>query len=83
MKITFDRDLSCFWAWDGGQDTLNELIANNDCANIESMIEDLYPDGLTDTQLNDILWFERDLIANWLGYDSWDEYTSSSDEDEE
>lgn len=83
MKIIANNDLCCFGAWEGGIDTLNELIANGDCDAVEAIIEDLYPDGITDTQLNDILWFEQDAIANWLGYDSWEEYTSSSDEDEE
>jgi hypothetical protein len=30
-------------------------------------MEDLYPDGLSETQLNDILWFEEDWIFEMLG----------------
>ena len=37
------------------------------------MIEELYPDGLTDTQLNDILWFEEEWIYETLGIPTDDE----------
>ena len=34
----------------------------------EELIEEIYPDGLTDTQLNDILWFiDTDWILKSLG----------------
>ena len=28
---------------------------------------------IEDTELNDFFWFERDLIAEWLGYEDYDE----------
>ena len=33
----------------------------------DSLIDELYPDGLTDTQLNDLLWFEEDWLFEMLG----------------
>ncbi len=35
---------------------------------LEEYIEELYPEGCTDVELNDFLWFERDTIADLLGY---------------
>ena len=34
---------------------------------LESMLEDLYPEGLTVTELNDILWFDSEMILEQLG----------------
>ena len=31
------------------------------------LIDELYPEGLTDTELNDLLWFDADWILENLG----------------
>lgn len=84
MKITKETSLENFEAWSGGADTLNELTAE-ECEQLEPIIEDLYPDGMDETQLNDLLWFERDTIAEWLGYHDWEHleraHEGESDED--
>ena len=36
-----------------------------------------------DTEVNDFLWFERDMIAEHLGYSDWDEYEYGTNEEEE
>ena len=33
----------------------------------------------TDTQINDLLWFERDAIAEHLGYKDWEAYEEGWD----
>ena len=30
-------------------------------------------DIMTETELNDFFWFKRDTIAEWLGYENFDE----------
>lgn len=67
IKITEEIDLINFKAWSGGKDTLDDL-SSSDIETLQSIIEDAYPDGMTDTQLNDLLWFDRDWIAEVLGY---------------
>ena len=67
MKITSEMSLKNFKAWSGAKDTLNKLIELDKCEELEFILEDLYPDGLTDTQLNDILWFEDEWINEMLG----------------
>ena len=67
MKITSEMSLKNFKAWSGAKDTLNKLIELDKCDELEFMLDDLYPDGLTDTQLNDILWFEDEWIYETLG----------------
>ena len=67
MKITSEMSLKNFKAWSGAKDTLNKLIELDKCDELEFVLDDLYPDGLTDTQLNDILWFDDEWIYETLG----------------
>ena len=71
MKVVNDNlSLRNFDAWSGAKDTKQLILDNNKEDDFEFMIEDLYPDGMTDTQLNDILWFETDWICEMLGIDN-------------
>ena len=45
-------------------------------------------EGWSDTAINDFLWFETDTIAEWLGYEDWDDLCrkhagEEEDEDQE
>lgn len=67
MVIKSDISLENFEAWSGGKDTLDRIINEGKCDELESMLEELYPDGMTDTELNDLLWFDSDTVFEWLG----------------
>ena len=67
MKIYSETSLESFEAWSGGKDTLDRIIAEDKCDQLEAILEELYPDGMTDTQLNDLLWFEPDTVYQWVG----------------
>ena len=84
MKITSEISLRNFEGWSGAVDTLNTLTDEQKDA-LEANLEDLYPDGMDETSLNDILWFENDTIAEWLGFDDWEdlERENSGEDDEE
>ena len=71
MKITSEISLKNFKAWSGAKDTLNKLIELDKCDDLEFILEDLYPDGLTETQLNDILWFDDEWIYETLGIEEY------------
>ena len=62
-----DTTLDNFEAWSGAKDTKEIILENNKGDQFEALIEDLYPEGLSETQLNDILWFEEDWIFEQLG----------------
>lgn len=84
MKIYSEISLENFEAWSGGRDTLDILIEKDLCDQLEAIIDDIEPEeGWSDTAINDLLWFERDSIADWLGFSDWDELENGSDEDEE
>ena len=84
MKITSEISLRNFEGWSGAVDTLNTLTDEQKDA-LETILEDLYPDGMDETSLNDLLWFENDTIAEWLGFEDWDdlERKNSGEEEEE
>ena len=67
MKITSEIKINIFKAWSRAKDTLNKLIELDKCDELEFILDDLYPNGLTETQLNDILWFEDEWIYETLG----------------
>lgn len=82
MKIYAETNIHNFDFWSGAKDTVKYLTWE-ELDTIESMLEDIYPDGMEDTELNDFFWFEDDTIAEWLGYDSFEELMNREEEEEE
>lgn len=76
MVYTIDRSLEDFQAWAGGKATLDTLIEKGDCEQVEDFIDQCFSHP-TDTDINDFLWFERDQIAEYLGYEDWDDYENN------
>lgn len=69
---TIRREISLteFDTWGGATDTVNYLT-NQELESLEDLINELFHgEG---TALNDFLWFETEMIAQHLGYDSFDE----------
>lgn len=67
MKIYTEKSLHDFDFWAGAVHKVNQLtLCELDM--IETMLEDINPDGMDETEINDFFWFEGDTIANWLGY---------------
>ena len=68
MKVfNEDQTLVNFDAWSGAKDTKKTILEANKGEEFDYLIEELYPDGLSETQLNDILWFEPEWIFEQLG----------------
>jgi hypothetical protein len=72
MRIYRDIPLTQFEFWAGGKDTVEELT-DSELEQIEQILEEIYPEGMSEFEVNDLFWFERDLIAEWLGYKDFDE----------
>ena len=82
IKLYTQVELWRFDAWGGASDTL-AVLNYSQCEELECIISDWYPDGLDETQLNDILWFERDWISECLGYEDWEQLYQENKENGE
>lgn len=80
MKIYSEINLSSFQAWSGAVNTLDRIISEGKCDDLEAILEDLYPEGMDETELNDLLWFEPEEVFRWLGIKTEDEILSEIDE---
>lgn len=80
MTIKTETTLKNFNFWSGAKDTV-KYLTESELDTIESYLEELYPEGMTDTELNDFIWFEDDVIAEWLGYNDFDEIMNRSEEE--
>lgn len=81
MKYTVEKSLSAFEFWSGAKET-RERLTNEQMNQIESILEDSYPEGMTETQINDIFWFEQDWIAEMLGFRSWEDLIGIEEEED-
>ena len=72
MKIYSEKSLKDFDFWSGAKDTV-KYLTEDEVNLIETILEDSFPDGMDETEINDFFWFEDDTIAEWLGYSSFDD----------
>lgn len=72
MKINTETNLRNFEFWAGARETVSYLTGD-ELDFIEAILEDLYPDGMDETAVNDFFWFDDDVIAEWLGFNAFDE----------
>ena len=83
MTITYELDLNSFEAWSGAKETLERIQREGKCAELENVLEELYPDGMTETELNDLLWFDSESVYEWLGIRSESQIEKEIEEAEE
>lgn len=83
MKLYTEISLENFEAWSGAVSTLDRIIAEDKCDELEAILEDIYPDGLDETALNDILWFESDWCFEMCGIRTESEIRQELEEAEE
>lgn len=65
MKVYSEINLRNFKFWSGAKDNA-ETLTSEQLDMVDSILEDAYPDGMEDTQINDLFWFEFDTIREWL-----------------
>jgi len=68
MIVTNDNlTLRDFKAWSGAKDTQETILNEGKGEEFDSLIEELYPDGIEETHLNDLLWFDEERLYEMLG----------------
>lgn len=87
MKIYTEQSLADFKFWSGAETTAQRIWEEQGSEGfdqLEAILEDLYPDGIDETDLNDLLWFDADTVYEWLGIeDEEDEDEDDEDTDED
>lgn len=68
MKLTREETLRNFEFWSGAADRV-KYLTENELDTIEAELEELYPDGMDETYLNDMFWFDFDFICELIGTD--------------
>lgn len=82
MKYYVEENLSNFQFWGGAKDNADELTTEQ-LDRFESVLEELYPDGeISDTQINDIMWFDFDWVKEAIGIEDDEEEEEEEEERE-
>ena len=82
MKIYSEVDIRDFEFWDGGE-YVADVFSEDDLEEIQNKLEELYPDGMSDTELNDLFWYDEDFVAGLAGYSSFQKAKDGIKSDEE
>ena len=72
MKIYKEESLRNFEFWSGAKENAKEFT-DEQLDQIETILEDMYPDGMDETQINDLFWFEPETLREWLGIEEEEE----------
>ena len=83
MKIISETYLRDFEYWGGARATANHI--EEECGTkgwilLDAILTDMYPDGIDETELNDLLWFDAETVYEWLGIG--DEENEDEEEEE-
>ena len=70
MKVYEDINLKDFESWSGATETKNIIINEGKEQEFEELIEDLFPNGVSATELNDVLWFDQEYVLDVLGIET-------------
>lgn len=66
MKIYREDSLTNFEFWSGAKANAEQLT-NEEMEQLEEELQELYADGMDETSINDLFWFEFETVCEWLG----------------
>jgi hypothetical protein len=72
VKVYRETNLTDFDFWSGALDRV-KYLTDDELIQMSDILCELNPDGMTETEINDIFWFEEDWIAEMLGFNSFEE----------
>ena len=67
MKVFAEMKLTSFEFWAGAKANA-ERLTYEEMEQIEEIIEELYPDGIYEVNINDLFQFDFESMAEILGY---------------
>lgn len=68
-RVVKDMQFRDFQPWSGGKETYDIIMGEHKDTQMDAMLEEMYPDGITDSELNALLWYNKDEVLQWLGID--------------
>lgn len=66
MRIVKEISVENFEGWSGANDTIEVIEKAGKVDEFDNLIEELYPDGISETSLNDLLRFDYEWIYETL-----------------
>ena len=60
--------------WSGALNTLETVIQGNKTQDLMCLLEEMYPEPVEITTINDLLWFDEDFVFEQLGIGISDDY---------
>ena len=66
MRIYTEKSLTNFEFWSGAKNNA-EMLSVEQLEQVETILEDCYPDGVDETTINDLFWFDFETVLDWLG----------------
>lgn len=66
LKIYVDTTAN-YKPWCGAVSTYETIVEEDKLDDLDFLLEELYPEGISESHLNDILWFESDWVFAQLG----------------
>ena len=72
MKIINETNLQYFEFWGNAKETakrIDEELGASGWDLLDAILTDTYPEGIDETELNDILAFDYNEVFEWLGID--------------
>lgn len=67
IYTNYEFEALCDDLWSGADETLKKIIEEGKCEEFNALIEELYPEGIDLTSLNDLLRFDEEWIFETLG----------------
>ena len=70
MKYTVELNLTSFNFW---SEAKNHNFTYSELKELEYVLDEIYPNGCTESHINDLFWFEEETLCDWIGL-NYDEY---------
>ena len=66
MKVYYETSIRAFEFW-GEAENHAYMLTDSELDRFEDFVNEAYPKGIEDTQLNDWMWFDFESICTMLG----------------
>lgn len=86
MRMYRDCNLQYFEPWAGAVDRF-KVFTTEQLEKLDSILDDgVFPEGASETEINDLFWFEEDFLAEMLGFEDFkalERFNNGEEEEEE